>query len=385
VELLENPIQPYAWGSTTALAEFLGKPPSAAPEAELWIGAHPLASSLVLRPNEKRSLAELIATAPEKMVGKDVVEHFGAQLPFLLKVLAAAQPLSLQAHPSIDQARAGYARENAANIPLSAAHRNYKDANHKPELISALTPFDALCGFREVARSVELFDGLGIERLRQLERVGLCSFFTRLLELEPAERQALAVQTAQACAARPPPSFAHECAWAVRIAQLYPGDVGIVGALLLNLIRLQPGEALFLPAGNLHAYLQGTGIEIMANSDNVLRGGLTQKHVDAIELLRVLDFRAGPCVVLRARGTVERGYDTPAREFRLSILSVAGSFRVERAIRGPELLLVTDGDVTVTTTHSLRLRRGQSAFIRADEADLTFVGTGTVFRATVGR
>lgn len=378
---LKNPVQPYAWGSLSAIPELLGVEPSGAPQAELWLGAHPSAPSQVLG---DAGLDAVIARAPAALLGEPVLARFGAGLPFLLKVLAAARPLSLQAHPSLEQAKEGFAREEAAQVPRSAAHRNYKDANHKPELICALGPFHALCGFRRVADSVALFRGLGETALAErLERDGLRATFAHVMTLPESERQALATSVAGACAARPPKGFEAECAWGVKLAAQYPGDVGLVGALLLNLVTLQDGEALYLPAGNLHAYLEGVGVELMANSDNVLRGGLTPKHVDVPELLSVLSFEDGPAKVLTPVGAPEAVYETPAPEFRLSRIDLAAPVTLAR--RGPEVLLVTRGDVEVTCGGEvLDLAQGESVFVGADEGALELAGEGRVFRATVG-
>ena len=377
---LKNPVQPYAWGSPTAIPQLLGVEPSGAPQAELWLGAHPSAPSEVVGDGP---LDAVIARAPAALLGGPVVARFGPGLPFLLKVLAAAQPLSLQAHPSLAQAKEGFAREEAAGVPRTAAHRNYKDANHKPELICALGPFHALCGFRRVADSVALLRALGLPLADRLEREGLKATLAHVMTLPEAERKALAASVAEACAARPPKGFEAECAWGVKLAKQYPGDVGLVGALLLNLVTLQDGEALYLPAGNLHAYLEGLGVELMANSDNVLRGGLTPKHVDVPELLSVLSFEDGPAKVLTPAGAPEAVYETPAPEFRLSRVDVAGPVTLAR--RGPEVLLVTRGEVDVTCGGEvLDLAQGESVFVGADEDTLELDGEGRVFRATVG-
>jgi mannose-6-phosphate isomerase len=372
VERLDNPIQRYAWGSPTAIPSLLGKAPDGSPQAELWLGAHPSAPSKV----GGVSLEALIAQAPGRLLGEASIAHFGPRLPFLLKVLAAAQPLSLQAHPSLAQARAGFADENARGVPLSAAHRNYKDPNHKPEILCALTTFHALCGFRRLDDTARLFDALGLDTARL--RGGLRGYFEWVMTLPAEERVALVKQVERACATAPA-GWEHECGWALRLCRAYPGDVGVVGALLLNLVTLEPGQAIYLPAGNLHAYLEGVGVELMANSDNVLRGGLTPKHVDVPELLRVLDFTNGPVTVLAPQGAVAV-YSTPAPDFELSRLTVAGPVEVTR--RGPELLLVTGGPVRV---NGHALSRGQSCFLGAnDSGAVRFEGDGVVFRATAG-
>ncbi|MEP7049394.1 MAG: mannose-6-phosphate isomerase, class I [Pseudomonadota bacterium] len=394
---LENPIQNYAWGSHSALAKLLRKPsPTAQPEAELWMGAHPKAPSLVLPARE--SLAALIARDPNGVIGAELATRFGARLPFLFKVLAAEAPLSLQAHPTIEQARVGYDAEQARGVPIDAPNRNYRDRSHKPELLCALTPFTALCGFRAIPNTLELFRALRAPHVNAIlepliqepTEAGLSQLFATLLGLSAERRADLARETLDHCTdmAAFEGQFQHEFSWAVRIGMLYPGDIGIVSALLLNLVRLAPGEAIYLPAGNLHAYLSGMGMEIMANSDNVLRGGLTPKHVDTEELLRVLDFHSGPVAVLQgeARGSA-RVYQTPTAEFELQSFQVSPSERptvTDR--RGPEILFCERGSIEVRAAgEAVSLSQGQSLFLTATDPDYALSGEGTLFRAGVGR
>jgi len=387
VDLLENVVQPYAWGSRTAIAELRGLPsPSATPEAELWMGTHPAAPSKSVRGTDTRALGERIALAPERELGHRVVASFGAELPFLLKILAAEEPLSLQAHPTLEQARAGFAREEAAGVPRTAAHRNYKDPNHKPELICALTSFDALCGFRAVDDTRALLAELGtLEDLSERLRGGLHEAFAWLMGLDRGSRVAKVEATLAACARITSGRFARECAWALRIGKVHPGDVGIVGALLLNLVTLEPGEAIYLPAGNLHAYLHGVGVEIMASSDNVLRGGLTPKHVDVRELLSVLDFQAGPVAKVQPirEGALER-WATPAREFALSRVRLGAGDAWAAPIDGPTLAICTEGEVVARDAETeVTLSSGRSVFIPASAERLALNGRGAVFLASV--
>ena len=395
--LLENPIQTYAWGSHTAIASLLGAAtPSREPEAELWMGAHSKAPSLVLP--EREPLSQRIEREPEPMLGAAVVARYGARLPFLLKVLAAETPLSLQAHPTMEQAQAGFAAEEARGVALDSPVRNYKDKSHKPELLCALTPFSALCGFRQIADTLALFRVLNLPHVSFLVDIleqlptedGLSQLFSTLLGLSPERRAELARETLDRCTllgAIDGP-FQHEFSWAVRLGVLYPGDIGILSALLLNLVKLTPGEAIYLPAGNLHAYLQGVGVEIMANSDNVLRGGLTPKHVDNRELLRVLRFSAGPVGVLRGemQGSA-RVYRTSAAEFELqSFQLLPGENPTVTDRRGPEILLCQQGQVTVHyPDEQHELAQGQSLFVAAREPSYGLRGKGSLFRASVGR
>ena len=392
-ELL-NTVQHYSWGSHTALAALRGEPtPTARPEAELWMGAHPLAPSRLAATGQ--SLPEAIEQAPESYLGAAVLGEYGARLPFLLKVLAAAAPLSLQAHPSPSQAAAGFAADEAAGIPLSSPVRNYKDQAHKPELLCALGEFWALCGFREVSDTLELLDELGLDGLlpyrtllaAEPNQVGISKAFAALMQAPAPARKTLAELTAAACQARVGQNsrFADELAWAARLGQLYPGDVGVVSALLMNLVRLEAGQAVYLPAGNLHAYLGGTGVEIMASSDNVLRGGLTPKHVNVPELLQVLDFRPlrpkPLCAVTHAQ---EHAYETPAREFRLSYFDLTAD-KVTLSVDGPEIWLVTAGTGRLESTAGVpqELGQGRSAFVPADTGQLRISGNGRIFRARV--
>jgi mannose-6-phosphate isomerase len=398
VDVLQGRIQNYAWGSHTAIADMLGKPAAADPEAELWLGAHPSAPSLVLRDGAWRPLIEVIAERPDVELGPAVVARFGPRLPFLLKVLAAERPLSLQAHPDSEQARAGFAAEEAANVNRDAPVRNYKDASHKPELLCALHPFRAFCGFRRASDTLRLLTELGANALlsyadplvRSPDAQGLRSYYAVLASLTGASREKVVGATLDACALHGDRSgeFARECRWVQRLGTLYPGDIGVVLALLLNLVDLEPNQAIYLPAGNLHSYLEGVGVEIMANSDNVLRGGLTPKHVDPSELLRVLTFADEPAEILVARGAdIERTYDTPAGEFRLSRLELRDgeSFRAERPA-GPEILLCVAGHALARSAHGQthEVTKGDAFFVPANEGAYELRGVGTTFRAVVG-
>lgn len=389
---LENRIQHYAWGSHTAIAELSGRPsPSREPEAELWMGAHPSAPS---RDPSGESLLALIQREPATLLGGSR-ERFGERLPFLLKVLAAATPLSLQAHPSPEQARAGYAREETEGPPLTAPNRNYKDPYAKPELLCALGPFTALVGFRELDATRRLLAALEAPSLNALLRAlterpraeALAHFVELVLAGPPDERRAIADETFAGCRALAETNaeFRREYAWGARIAALYPGDAGVALALALNLLELTPGQAVYLPAGNLHAYLEGTGVEIMASSDNVLRGGLTPKHVDVPELLRVLDFDASPpALVPTTRDGRELRYLTPAPEFALSRLELGGGPLALRTRGGPEIVLLTEGHAELSHGHSrVSLSPGASAFVTGSTRAYDVRGEGTLFRAGI--
>jgi mannose-6-phosphate isomerase len=362
----------YEWGSRTAIPELLGVEPDGRPTAELWFGAHPHDPSPVR--GHGGSLAELLATDPDRMLGAATAARFDGRLPFLLKVLAADQALSIQVHPTRDQAREGYAREDAAGIPEDAAERNYKDRNHKPELLCALTPFDALCGFRPVEATLALLDELAVPELAFLADLlpgsdGLRAAFTALFD-RPDIVSIVAAVAARVADASDGPLYATRLA-----AQDAPGDVGVVVTLLLNYVRLAPGEAIYLGAGNVHAYLRGMGVEIMANSDNVLRCGLTPKHIDVPELLRITEFTALADPIWPSVGG---RFEVPVPDFALSHLDIDHVTGLHD--NGPSIVLCTSGSVSVA---DVPLRPGRAAFVPAGEA-AAIAGSGEVFVAGVG-
>ncbi|MFG2601244.1 mannose-6-phosphate isomerase, class I [Streptomyces sp. NPDC048462] len=400
MDRLSNTVRPYAWGSTTAIPALLGVAPTGEPQAEMWMGAHPGAPSRITRtgpatapdaasgtpqPAAEQPLTEVIAADPVGELGRPAVEKFGPRLPFLLKLLAAGAPLSLQVHPDLAQAQQGYADEERRSVPIDAAHRTYKDANHKPELICALTPFDGLCGFRRPIEAAEAMEALGVDSLKPYadllrahpEEAALREVLTAILTADPAQMTET-VTAAAAAAERLGGAYAPYA----RIAHHFPGDAGVIAAMLLNYVQLQPGEALFLGAGVPHAYLDGLGVEIMANSDNVLRCGLTPKHIDVPELLRIVRFEATDPGILRpeASPSGEEVYETPVDEFRLSRFDLsAGGDPVDLTAATPQILLCTAG---APRTGDLGLVPGESVFVPAGEkAEVS--GTGTLFRATV--
>ncbi len=394
IHRLSNPVRHYAWGSHRAIAELLGRPaPTPEPEAELWLGAHPSAPSRVVSDEGEVPLDVFIARDPVAVLGAGVALHFRESLPFLLKVLAAEQPLSLQAHPSAAQARAGFNRENAAGIPLQAEQRCYRDPNPKPELICALTPFTALCGFRPLAELRAHLEALALPELeacvaplRARGEAGLEECFRALWTLNAAAREHVIERAlAQARKLR-----GAEWAWVLRLAETYPGDIGVLAPLLLNLVVLAPGEALFLDAGCLHSYLEGVGVELMANSDNVLRGGLTRKHVDVPALLDTLVFRCArvaPLRPARASGSEAR-YTTPAREFTLSVLRPGpGEPHVSPPARSIEILLCTEGEGWIMplegVAEGLPVKRGTVLLVPAAVPAYLIEGVCTVWKAGV--
>ena len=407
MDVLRGALRTYAWGSHTAIAEFTGRhSPTPHPEAELWLGAHPGDPARLEGDDGERSLLDTITADPEGQLGAATRERFGDALPFLAKVLAAEEPLSLQAHPSAEQAIEGFAREDRLHIPISAPIRNYRDRSHKPELLVALGPFEALAGFRPVARSIELLRALTVADLDpfvnllsgQADADGLRALFTTWITAPQADLDVLVplvLDGAVTYLRSGATEFAREAKTALQLGELYPGDAGVLAALLLNRITLAAGEGIYLPAGNLHAYLHGVGFEVMANSDNVLRGGLTPKHVDVPELLRVLDFTPTDESALRPRSTregIEIVYDTPAPEFAVSLLRLDGAdvgHEIDAPSRhdGPQVLLCTEGSVQVHGKSSvLTLDRGAAAWVAADDGPIRLVADqpASLFRATVG-
>ena len=399
ITLLRNAVRPYAWGSRTVIATMLGREvPAPHPEAELWMGAHPDDPSMIVGPDgTERSLLDVVAEDPTGQLGAAVAKRWGSRLPFLLKFLAAEEPLSLQAHPSAEQARAGFAREEAAGIPRDARNRNYPDPTPKPELFCALTEFHALAGFRDPHRTVKLLRAVQTPGLApyvdllaaQPNSDGLRALFTTWITLPQPALDKLEPELLDACVAevRAHSPFELECRTILQLAEVYPGDAGVLVSLLLNRIVLAPGEAIFLPAGNLHSYLQGAGVEILANSDNVLRGGLTPKHVDVAELLRVLDFGCGDPVLRGERVDGRWIYRTPAPEFELSRIEWPTSERAEVRIEGgqPRIMACTEGAID---TGGLTVRSGESVWIPASDPALTMAPLGDApaqaFVATVG-
>jgi len=393
IHRLENPVQHYAWGSRTSIPELLGRPsPAEQPWAELWMGAHAVATSRVRGDEGSEPLDAFIARDPEAVLGPAVARHFAGGLPFLFKVLAAAAPLSIQAHPSLAQAREGFARENRAGVALDAPERCYRDANHKPELLCALTPFHALNRFREPREIAERFAALGEPAIAaavavlksRTDRDGLAAFFAALWSLALPARRALVASAVAWARSGVDDSAAR---WVGELAIAYPHDIGVVAPLLLNVVELAPGEAMYLPAGELHSYLDGTGIEIMANSDNVLRGGLTPKHVNVPELLRTLSFRAGAIERLRPHVAADGAgvYDTPTDEFSLGVLEVrpATPF-VAPAERGIEILLCTSGHGRILGGEIHPVVRGDCFVVPAAVPDYSVEGDLTLYRATPG-
>jgi mannose-6-phosphate isomerase len=388
---LDNGIREYAWGSIEAIPRLLGIEPTGRPAAELWMGAHPEEPSRWAEHPDRPSLEELIGQCPRRWLGEANLAAFGPRLPFLMKVLAADRSLSLQVHPSRAQAEAGFAAEEATGVPRGTGGRNYCDANHKPELAYALTEFDAFCGFRPVADTLELLDALEVPELAVYLPLlggndGLRATFTTLLSLGGEARERLLEATVDGCrrlAGQHGP-WAGAARASALAAQDFPGDIGAVLALLLNYVRLAPGEAIYLGAGNVHAYLRGMCIEILASSDNVLRCGLTAKHVDIPELLRVADFSsvADPRWHPSRPAEGQLVFEVPVPDFRLSVLDPAAG-QVRLPPEGPHLVLSGQGEASlVCGTERRTIQRWESVYVAPGEPACTVSGTGQVFVAS---
>lgn len=385
MDRLDNPIRHYAWGSRTVIAAVQGRPvPTTEPEAELWMGAHPGAPSRLVRDGAWRDLTEVVAAAPEVELGRAVAAEHGPRLPFLLKLLAAEQPLSIQTHPDADQARAGFAAEEAAGIPRDDPRRTYVDPHHKPELLCAVTEFSTLCGFRDPAATLAILDRLDVPLLdehvaglrERPDGEGLRAAVTALLRAP--EQEKLVERVVAGCRRFPDEPYRTVADLGAR----HPGDGGVLIALLMNVVRLAPREAIFVPAGMPHAYLHGAGMEVLASSDNVVRGGLTPKHVDVEELLRLLRFTPGEVRPLPPEEPAPgvRIWRPPVREFVLTRADLpdAGGTVTLDGDDGPRILFCFAGTADLG---ELALGAGEAAYVRAGQS-VTARGDGVLFQAT---
>ena len=386
MQKLINSVQNYAWGSKTALTELYGLAnPQQLPMAELWMGAHPKSSSKIEDANgQVVSLRDVIDGNQSALLGDAVAERFG-ELPFLFKVLCAAQPLSIQVHPNKRNSEIGFAKENAAGIPMDAAERNYKDPNHKPELVFALTPFLAMNAFREFSEIVSLLQPVAgahtaiAHFLEQPNAERLSQLFAALLSMQGEEKsRALAILKAALETQQGEP-------WqTIRlIAEFYPDDSGLFSPLLLNVVKLNPGEAMFLFAETPHAYLQGVALEVMANSDNVLRAGLTPKYIDIPELVANVKFEAKPAnqlLTTPVKHGAELDFPIPVNDFAFSLHDLSAQ---ETAIdqQSAAILFCVEGEAILRKGEQrLVLKPGESAFISAEESPVSVRGVGRVAR-----
>lgn len=391
MQRLTGQVQNYAWGSPTTLPKLLGLPSDGRPQAEYWLGAHPSAPSRA----DSGPLDALLTSEPG-LIGAASVQRFGPQLPFLLKLLAADQPLSLQVHPSREQAEAGFAKEDADGVERSAPNRNYRDDWPKPEAMVALEDFHGLYGFRDAGDSYRLFRALEVPELSELIEplrspggaLGIEETFLSCLRLGQDELWLVGrvVEAARRLRRTEDAELALFCRTARELAEHHPGDPGVLAGLLCNRILIRPGESVFLRAGLMHAYLRGSGVEIMANSDNVLRGGLTAKHIDIDELARIVDFHPAPPEIIPGPDDdvpVWR-YPTEAPEFSLWRLLPLDQPTSVPAQSGARVVVCVDGSLRLHSDDAdLELDKGQSAFLAAEEP-VQFSGHGLAFVGAPG-
>ena len=384
---LECAVRHYDWGSRSALGRLLGRPASGRPEAELWMGAHPAAPSVARVGARQVTLDRLIAQHPAETLGRAPLEGHDATLPFLFKVLALGKPVSVQAHPTRARAVRGFEAEQRAGVPLDAPHRSYKDRGHKPEVMMALEPMVVLSGIRPFDEIHAALTAAGVGELAAPASAGVQDTAVAIRRLLRATMTLDAVSGARLHRRLVDGSTRDTAEGAVlaTLAGHFPDDPTVIAALLLNLVELEPGEALYTPPGRLHAFVSGAGIELMANSDNVLRAGLTSKHVDADELLAATDLRpAAPArIVPRTAGPAERVYPAPAEEFRLSVIDLefGGSFTPQ----GAEILLLMGEAARLRWPGgTLTVRRGDAVFVPASVTEYEARGTGRLYRARAG-
>ena len=397
---LKNQFRHYDWGSYDFIPDFLGFENSQnLPWAEMWMGSHPGAPSMVEKDGTLISLGNLIAENTEYCLGKRGAEKYG-QLPFLFKLLAAGKPLSIQAHPPEGKASEGFHRENREGLPLDAPNRNYRDTRHKPEIICALNSFAALCGFRkkeEIYSLIEIISKISDGELKQsMEKLmsalkqeaenPLRTFIkTFITEFSGSHELGQLLIKRQALLERDFPEYKGEWKICSYLASLYPADGSVIAPLFLNILELKPGEAMYIPTGILHAYIYGFGIELMADSDNVIRGGLTAKHIDREELLKILDFSEYQPEIIKAPdsspGPFHSSYPARYEEFTLSVMKSQGD-RVFYSETGPSIVMVSEGNAAVASGNDtlLEMKTGESIFIPAGK-DLFFSGTFNAFAA----
>ncbi|RPD51903.1 mannose-6-phosphate isomerase, class I [Paracnuella aquatica] len=393
---LKGAVQHYTWGGFQFLPQLLNQQQDGRPWAEYWLGAHPNHPALVVLPNGPQALHQAIAAAPEAILGTAVAGHFG-KMPYLLKVLDVRQMLSIQVHPDKASAAVGFEAENRLGIAVNAPNRNYKDDNHKPELMVALSDFWLLHGFKpetalkECLATIPEFDFL----MGAFEQGGYEALYRLVMTMPQDEVNSLLAPIID----RILPLYQNgelpkssEDFWAARAADTFckngQYDRGIFSIYLFNLLHLKRGEGVYQPAQMPHAYLEGQNVEIMANSDNVLRAGLTDKHIDVAELLKHVRFEATVPTVLGAHAQVqeELSFTVPAPEFALY------QYRLEEGpahftASGAEIVLVTDGAVRLSGNgQELELQRGEAALVTAGTAcSLTPLQPADVFRAATGK
>ncbi|ERT11470.1 mannose-6-phosphate isomerase [Photorhabdus temperata] len=382
-----NQIQHYSWGSKTALTHIYGvENPDDLPMAELWMGTHPKSSSIVADPETGKPVAlnKLIASDPEKYLGKKVSDRFH-RLPFLFKVLCAAQPLSIQVHPDKASAEEGFTKENSAGIPLDSPERNYKDDNHKPELVYALTPFRAMNGFRPLNEIAQLLEVVTAAHpkiqffIQKPDEQNLAFLFSQLLHMRGKQKQLALGVLKSALNSR----IGEPWDTIKKMTEFYPDDNGLFTPLLLNVIELEPGQAMFLCARTPHAYLEGVALEVMANSDNVLRAGLTNKHMDIPELMANLDFVSKPIntlLTLPKQQKKVQNFPVPVNDFAFSVYSLSKQPIILENDSASIVFCIEGQTVIQSGEHQLNIFPGESVFISAAEKAVIIHGDGFTAR-----
>ncbi|MFA0085992.1 mannose-6-phosphate isomerase, class I [Vibrio sp. 10N.261.51.F12] len=388
---LDNVIQNYAWGSKESITNLFGIPnPKSEPQAEIWMGIHPSGCSKIAA--TQQPLSELIAQNPTRLLGDYTENRFG-DLPYLFKVLAAETPLSIQVHPSKHKAEIGFARESAQGIAMTAANRNYKDPNHKPELVYALTLYKAMNGFRPIKHIIALFNEINIESLSSelaaltdnQNNEGLQQFFSAIMSLNGARKDAALNELYLAYNRSSATAMAREALlYSADFKQHYPDDIGLLAPLMLNTIELSPGQAMFLHAETPHAYVKGTGLEIMANSDNVLRAGLTPKYIDVPELIDNTRFTSMDPDTIKLEPILKDGklsYPIPVDDFGFDILNATENRDIQY-VRSAEIIFCVAGDATISSADQcISLTAGEAIFIGNDTGSYDYQGNGVLARA----
>lgn len=392
--LLQNSIKNYEWGSQTMMSAALGfENPKGDHQAELWMGVHERGMSLAQDGKEWVPLDQLLRSDLANMLGPKAAKQFG-NLPFLFKVLAAEKALSIQAHPNKAQAEAGFLAENKQGIPIDAPQRNYRDSNHKPEVTCAMSEeFWAMCGFRQVPEIVAEFQKLNLSVFNNIisamqgeadEESQLKTFFLGVMGLRNGKMGHIIEDVVRYAEHQEGPAYD----WIKKFYQMYGDDVGVLAPLYLNIFCLKKGQAVYLPAGQLHAYLQGMAVELMANSDNVLRGGLTPKHVDVPELAHVLSFHAVRPEILEAEGP-DGAYHTPSSEFELHRVELGADYMMNGS-NPAQIILCTQGRISIESLpgnpnpgQRLVLQRGEAVFMPYHAGGYIANGRGELFFAQI--
>lgn len=390
--LMKNEIKNYEWGSVTSIQDLFEIDNSEAkPQAEIWMGSHENGSSFIKTDNKEQSLREFIKTNPKEILGERTSEIFNEQLPYLFKVLAAQKALSIQVHPSKKSAEQGYHKEELKGIKLNDYYRNYKDPNHKPELVYALTDFESLNGFISYLDVLKNFQALQFEEFEQylsgfsqnLNEDGFKEFISNLLNLEDSSKRSVCKKLVE-LAKSPSKSNDKKFQLIKLFSENFSNDIGLFAPLFLNVVKLKPGEAMFLEAGRPHAYLLGTALEIMANSDNVLRAGLTPKNIDVGELVDNTTFVPTLVDKLRVKpnkNSCEEKFEVPVNDFKFSIFTKPKSKLV--STNSAEIIFAVDKACTLIDEKgfSISFEKGESVFIPAFVKQYNIVSDGIVARA----